>query len=468
MEANLLQHPISSSIFLLHAFLCFLLLSRPCNSSSNRQTLQIGIGIGIGGGNAPPSPESEPICPPPPPPPCPPPPSPKPRPPPLPPKPPSPPPGELTPGDFPNLLQYRSYKVIQRFKRTIYSDPMKIISTWNGPDLSKYKGFFLETPPRYKNITPTIASIDFNGFRLGAPTLAGFIDGFPDLALFHANSNGFGGTLPNLTKLPYLYELDFSNNKFSGEFPTAVLPLSNLSFLDLRFNHFAGVVPPSIFLIQLGFLFLNNNLFSQPLPADLGRTGAAYLTLANNGFTGGIPASICEANATLIEVLFLGNQLSGCLPAEIGQLRKATVFDAGFNKITGPIPPTLGCLRKVEQLNFAGNLLYGEIPDEVCKLGVDGGGRLLNLSLSDNYFTSLGKSCLNLLQRGILNIKKNCILGFADQRPPAECALFLARRNYCPWHDYVPCSNEWKNSALGGGNPASSSGYSSYSTLGKN
>ncbi|KAH0464768.1 hypothetical protein IEQ34_004871 [Dendrobium chrysotoxum] len=64
MEANLLQHPLSSSIFLLHAFLCFLLLSRPCISSSNRQTLQIGIGIGIGGGTTPPSPEPEPICPP--------------------------------------------------------------------------------------------------------------------------------------------------------------------------------------------------------------------------------------------------------------------------------------------------------------------------------------------------------------------------------------------------------------------
>lgn len=344
---------------------------------------------------------------------------------------------------------------------------MKITNTWHGADLTKYKGFFLDTPPRFKNITPTIASVDFNGFHLGAPSIAGFINRLPDLALFHANSNGLGGTLPNLSKLPYLYELDVSNNKLSGEFPTAVLPLTNVKFLDLRFNFFAGVVPPSIFFLKPSILFLNNNKFSQPLPADLGRTGAAYLTLANNDFTGPIPTSICEANATLIEVLFLGNHLSGCLPAEIGLLREATVFDAGFNDITGPIPMALGCLRKVEQLNFAGNLLYGEIPDEVCRLGIDGGGRLLNLSLSNNYFTSLGKSCLNLLQRGILHIEKNCILGFSDQRSPAECAWFLARRNYCPWLTYVPCYIERESSALGGGGPVSSSGYASYSSLGK-
>ncbi|KAK8954429.1 hypothetical protein KSP39_PZI001739 [Platanthera zijinensis] len=434
---------VSSTLFLLLSLPCF-----PCNPSPearrliDRQTLEvgigsgpaIGIGIGIGGGSytPPSSPVSEPSCPPQ--------------------NPPPPPPGDLTPGDFPNLLLYESYVVIQRFKKTIYSDPFHITGTWVGPDISKYRGFFLETPPRFKNNTPAIASVDFNGFRLGAPTLAGFLDQFPDLALFHANSNGFAGTLPGLTHLPYFYELDLSNNKFAGEFPSSVLPLFNLAFLDLRFNFFAGAVPPSVFSLPVEVLFLNNNRFSQPLPSAVGRTTAPYLTLANNDFTGAIPSSIGETGGTLIQVLFLGNSLSGCLPAGIGRLQKATVFDAGFNKITGPIPLSLGCLSKVEQLNFAGNLLYGEVPAEVCRLA--NRARLLNLSLSENYFTSLGSGCLDLLRRGILDVRKNCIQGCAGQRSPEECALFLACRKYCPAVEYVPCYSGWESRA---GNHGSSS-----------
>lgn len=51
----------------------------------------------------------------------------------------------------------------------------------------------------------------------------------------------------------------------------------------------------------------------------------------------------------------------GCLPYEIGLLKKATVFDVGNNLLTGPLPCSLACLESIEQLNFAGNYLYGEV-----------------------------------------------------------------------------------------------------------
>ncbi|KAK8959290.1 hypothetical protein KSP40_PGU016435 [Platanthera guangdongensis] len=237
----------------------------------------------------------------------------------------------------------------------------------------------------------------------------------------------------------------FHNNKFADEFPSSVLPRFNLAFLDLRFNFFAGAVPPSIFSLPVKVLFLNNNRFSQPLPSVVGRTTAPYLTLANNDFTGTIPSSIGETGGTLIQVLFLGNSLSSYLPAGIGRLQKATVFDARLNKITGSIPLSLGCLSKVEQLHFAGNLLYREVPTEVCRLA--NRARLLNLSLSENYITSLGNGCLDLLRRGILDVRKNCIQACAGQRSPEECALFFACRKYCPAFEYVPCYSGWESRA---------------------
>ncbi|XP_062159824.1 uncharacterized protein At4g06744-like [Alnus glutinosa] len=319
------------------------------------------------------------------------------------------------------------YPVIQKFKSIITSDPLGITKSWVGSDICKYRGFYCENPP--DNLSATaLASIDFNGFQLGAPTLDGFLDQLPDIALFHANSNNFSGTVsPNISKLPYLYELDISNNKFSGPFPTAVLFMNSLTFLDIRFNLFTGSVPPQVFTQNLDVLFINNNNFMQTLPDNLGSSHVLYLTLANNNFTGPIPGSIAKSLSFLTEVLFLNNQLTGCLPYEIGFLKEATVFDASNNQLTGPLPFSLGCLDKVEQLNFAGNLLSGMVPEVVCLLE-----NLVNLSLADNYFMNVGPICRSLIERGVLDISNNCIPDLPFQRSVAECADFFAHPRICP------------------------------------
>ncbi|KAG6652480.1 uncharacterized protein At4g06744-like [Carya illinoinensis] len=350
----------------------------------------------------------------------------------------SPPGGNLT---FEDRRIAVVYQVIQDFKKKITEDPQGITKTWVGPNICKgYTGFYCDNPPDNASAV-ALASIDFNGYNLAAPTLEGFIDRFPDLALFHANSNNFTGIIPsNISKLPYFYELDLSNNDFSGEFPQSVFGIKDLAFLDIRFNGFSGTVPAQIFVQPLEVLFINNNKFLQKLPDNLGNTPVFYLTFANNRFTGPIPPSIGNASETLIEVLFLNNKLSGCLPYEIGLLKEATVFDAGNNLLTGPLPFSLSCLEKIEQLNFAGNLLYGQVPEVVCELG-----SLLNLSLSDNYFSIIGPTCKKLVDSGVLDLRKNCIHGLPEQRSATECWWFSMYRNhwpcqYPPWYTTcIPC-----------------------------
>ncbi|XP_028781127.1 uncharacterized protein At4g06744-like [Neltuma alba] len=331
------------------------------------------------------------------------------------------------------------FPIIQTFKNTITSDPLGVTETWVGPNVCNYTGFYCGHPP--DNLTAfTVASIDFNGFQLAAPSLEGFIDKLPDLALFHANSNNFSGTIPpTISKLKFLYELDVSNNLLAGTFPVAVLDLPDLSFLDIRFNFFSGEVPPEIFMQRLDVFFVNDNNFVQRLPGNLGDTSVLYLTLANNKFTGPIPRSIGRASETLLEILFLNNQLTGCLPYEIGFLTKLRLLDAGNNHLTGPLPCSLGCLEAVEQLNLAGNLLYGQIPEAVCALG-----NLANLSLSDNYFTGVGPLCRKLIKRGVLDVRKNCIYGYgvADQRPTKECFRFYMHPRACfnlASFNFMPC-----------------------------
>lgn len=343
------------------------------------------------------------------------------------------------------------YPVIQLFKSTITSDPLGITNSWVGGDICKYKGFYCDSPPDNKSAT-ALASIDFNGFGLSAPSLDGFLDQLPDIALFHANSNKFAGTIsPNIAKLRYLYELDLSNNKLSGPFPTVVLGMTDLIFLDLRFNSFSGAVPAQIFTRDLYVLFLNNNAFDQTLPDNLGNTHVLYLTLANNKFTGPIPRSIAGAPSTLTEVLFLNNRFSGCLPYEIGLLDETVVLDAGNNQLTGPLPLSLFCLEKVEQLNLGGNLFYGMVPEPICWLGLN--RNLVNLSLSDNYFQHVGPWCRALIEKGILNVRNNCIPDLPFQRPVADCARFFAQPRPCPrmWsYSYVPCRNAHLESLVPG------------------
>ncbi|GLT58897.1 hypothetical protein SLA2020_317560 [Shorea laevis] len=329
------------------------------------------------------------------------------------------------------------YPVIQRFKSIITSDPLGITKTWVGSDICSYKGFHCDNPPDNKSAI-TVASVDFNGLRLSAPTLDGFLDQLPDIALFHANSNSFSGTLsPNIAKLRYLYELDLSNNQFSGKFPTAVLGMNGLQFLDIRFNFFEGSVPGQIFTQNLYALFINNNGFTMQLPENISTTRLLYLTLANNKFNGSLPKAIFKALSSLTEVLLINDQLTGCLPYEIYYLKEAVVFDAGNNQLTGPLPFSLACLQKVEQLNFSRNLLFGVVPEVVCGLP-----NLANLSLSDNYFTSVGPLCRVLIHRGVLDVRNNCILDLPFQRPVHECAEFFAYPRLCPrfWsYVYIPC-----------------------------
>lgn len=309
-------------------------------------------------------------------------------------------------------------------------------------DSSKYKGFICNKSSKDGKVR--VVGVKFNQFNFSGDgkslNLQGFVEELKDLVLFHVNSNGFSGTVPyEIAKLPTLYELDLSNNKLTGAFPRAVLGATNLTVLDLRYNGLSGPVPAQAFALDLDLLFLNNNNFNGEIPESLGSSPVLFLTLANNRFTGPIPKNIGHASNTLREVLFLNNQLSGCLPYGIGLLKKATVFDASQNNLTGPIPHSFGCLEKMQQLNLSYNQLYGEVPEILCKLG---GGNLFELALKFNFFTQVGPECRKLISKKVLDLSMNCILDLPSQRSATECDAFFSKQPSCPdksSFSYIPC-----------------------------
>ncbi|XP_054786266.1 uncharacterized protein At4g06744-like [Prosopis cineraria] len=329
----------------------------------------------------------------------------------------------------------RARRVLLKFAATI-DDPNCFTSNWNGPDPCQYRGIKCDTYPNSSELA--VSGLDFNqaGFsgRQGSRLDLSGILAIPELTFFHVNSNNFSGQVPtSITTYRFFYEVDLSNNKLEGGFPRQLLASEQLLFIDLRFNDLSGPVPSELFTMDLDVIFINHNKFSSYLPLNFGSTPARYLTFANNRFTGPIPRSIGNASNTLTEVLFLRNQFSGCLPYEIGYLKKAVVFDVSNNTLTGPIPESFACLEKIRFLNLAQNKFYGPVPESVCELsGIRNDG---NLTLRDNYFTEVGPKCQKLIKSRVLDASQNCIEGLPNQKSPEECYKFLS---------YVkPCPDEW-------------------------
>ena len=101
-----------------------------------------------------------------------------------------------------------------------------------------------------------------------------------------------------------------------------------------------------------------------------------------------------DANGRVAELRLGNNNLSGTMPAELGDLSKLTVLDLYKNKLTGTIPPELGNLNNLTHLNLYRNWsgdessgltgwsgLSGEIPSEL--------GNLSNLTELNLYFNRL-------------------------------------------------------------------------------
>ncbi|KAK2989590.1 hypothetical protein RJ640_027364 [Escallonia rubra] len=314
-----------------------------------------------------------------------------------------------------------AYTALQAWKSAIKDDPLGILTTWVGPNVCAYRGVFCADPQNEiaDPNGPVVAGIDLNKANLQG-TLVSELSLLTDMSLLHLNTNRFTGTIPDTFRdLSSLTELDLSNNHFAGPFPISTLLIPNLLYLDLRFNSFSGPIPEEIFNKNLDAIFLNNNQFDGQVPGNLGNSPASVINLANNRLSGEIPFSFGYMGPKLKEILFLNNQLTGCIPQGIGLWQDLQVFDASFNSLMGHLPDTISCLNEIEVLNLGHNKLSGDLPDMVCSLKT-----LLNLTVAYNFFSGFSQECAKLYFRNVgFDFSLNCIPGRQMQRPQPECSV---------------------------------------------
>jgi len=128
-------------------------------------------------------------------------------------------------------------------------------------------------------------------------------------------------------------------------------------------------------------LDLSDNQLSGTIPAELGNlTRLTSLDLNSNQLSGSIPAEL--GNLSNIENLLLtANELSGSIPAELGNLSNLKYLYLSYNQLTGTIPPELGNLSNLKYLNLSYNQLTGTILPEL--------GNLSNLTVLELYSNKL-------------------------------------------------------------------------------
>ena len=91
------------------------------------------------------------------------------------------------------------------------------------------------------------------------------------------------------------------------------------------------------------------------------------LLLYNNDLSGHIPAELGQLEN--LEALWLyNNGLSGAIPSELGQLTNLKWLALDNNRLSGPIPAALGQLTNLEGLWLEYNDLSGQIPAELGQL----------------------------------------------------------------------------------------------------
>mmetsp|Transcript_27733 Transcript_27733/g.31699 ORF Transcript_27733/g.31699 Transcript_27733/m.31699 type:complete len:697 (-) Transcript_27733:85-2175(-) len=208
-----------------------------------------------------------------------------------------------------------------------------------------------------------------------------------------------------LGKLTNLVHLDIGDTIFAyNGIPPALGSLTNLKILSIRDTMFNGPIRgPEVFtnMKKLEVLEMQNNRYNEEVPLEIGRLpqltnfycyeASLQGTLDfvkempeifelwvdyNPNLSGSIPTEIGTKFRTLQSLSLTNCNITGTIPAEMGNLRYMQAIWLYDNHLTGTIPSELQMLDYLYEFDVSGNKLEGSMPDEVCDL-VDEGNALL-------------------------------------------------------------------------------------------
>lgn len=196
-------------------------------------------------------------------------------------------------------------------------------------------------------------SVDFTGIEnainlqsLGLDdTGLKFLDGIGkarSLIELNIGYNNLANELPEeLSKLVNLHTLDISHNKFTGSLPFWMKNLASLNSFTASHNKLSGPVPGFDSLTKLSYLDLSYNQFDGIIPTTLlassPQDDKLVVDLSHNNIEGIVPADISRLSRLSIQLQ--ENQISGIDPdlCETDGLNDFDILSFGCNGILCPI-----------------------------------------------------------------------------------------------------------------------------------
>ncbi|KAL0374784.1 UNVERIFIED_CONTAM: Receptor protein kinase TMK1 [Sesamum radiatum] len=282
---------------------------------------------------------------------------------------------------------------------------------------------------------------------------------------------GLKGPLPeNFNQLSMLSNIGLQQNQFSGKLPS-FSGLAELQYAYLDNNNF-DTIPSDFFkgLVNLEVLALDYNPLNATtgwsLPSDLqGSAQLKNLTLMSCNLAGPLPEFL--GNMSSLEVLKLSlNRLSGGIPESFrGSLLTILWLNQQSEGMTGPID-VVATMESLTSLWLHGNQFSGKIPDNIGNLV-----SLQDLNLNKNDLVGLVPASLANMTLAHLDLNNNRFMGpmpklkavnatyesnpFCLPNPGAPCAPdvmalleFLDGVNYPSrlvqsWSGNNPCQVSW-------------------------
>ena len=134
-----------------------------------------------------------------------------------------------------------------------------------------------------------------------------------------------------------------------------------------------------------------------------------------------------DGEGRVVELRLVRNNLSGRIPAEIGNLSRLRTLDLQSNSLKGPIPAAIGRLSRLEELNLSFNPLGAEIPAVI--------GNLSNLrTLSIGYASLRGSIPAELGELARLEKLELSLNGLTGAIPPELGNLSDLRGLHLNWN----------------------------------
>lgn len=234
------------------------------------------------------------------------------------------------------------------------------------------------------------------------------------------DSNNLNGSITKyINKLSQLGYLIINKNTISGEIPTNMYELTNLTHLDLSNNiYLYGNISSDIEnLVVLKNLKLHFTGINGTIPNEIGNLSELeILDLGSTLLGGEIPESLSKLVKLRTLILHKCDFISS-IPKSFDNLIELTSLDLNGNGLYGNIPTELGALGNLKQLDLSENGLTGIIPKEL--------GNLDNLTELKLNFNRTIRGCYDE------NLLKLCDRGFTNDDISQQTLLKANWEDFC-------------------------------------